>query len=194
MKIALYSGSFNPVHNGHLAIAEAALADGFDEVWLVVSPQNPHKNETDLWPFEERMKLVELALHQRSRMKASDCEQMLPRPSYTIDTLDFLKKSYPQHQFSLLIGEDNLQKFHLWKEYRRILDEFGLVIYPRSGPRIIFESHPQIRRIKAPLLEISSSEIREKLAKGDSVKGLVPTKVEQYLLRKLKEGRHQSLF
>ncbi|MCL6103013.1 MAG: adenylyltransferase/cytidyltransferase family protein, partial [Bacteroidetes bacterium] len=91
MKIAIYSGSFNPIHNGHLAVAEAALADGFDEVWLVVSPHNPHKIETDLWSFEDRLKMVELALSKVSKVKVSDCENNLPRPSYTINTLEFLK-------------------------------------------------------------------------------------------------------
>ena len=195
MKIAIYSGSFNPVHNGHLAVAEAALADGFDEVWLVVSPQNPHKNETDLWPFEERLKMVELALSNVPKVKVSDCENNLPRPSYTINTLDFLQKTYPQHQFKLLIGEDNLLKFHLWKDYRRIIDSFGLVIYPRSSDqKIFFEQHPNIQRIKAPLLEISSSDIRKRLAESQSVQGLVSTEVEKYLLQKLKTDRSGSDF
>lgn len=195
MKIAIYSGSFNPVHNGHLAVAEAALADGFDEVWLVVSPQNPHKNETDLWPFEERLKMVELALSKVPKVKVSDCENNLPRPSYTVNTLDFLQKTYPQHQFKLLIGEDNLLKFHLWKDYRRIIDSFGLVIYPRSSDqKIFFEQHPNIQRIKAPLLEISSSDIRKRLAESQSVQGLVSTEVEKYLLQKLKTDRSGSDF
>lgn len=195
MKIAIYSGSFNPVHNGHLAVAEAALADGFDEVWLLVSPQNPHKNETDLWPFEERLKMVELALLNVPKVKVSDCENNLPRPSYTINTLDFLQKIYPQHQFKLLIGEDNLLKFHLWKDYRRIIDSFGLVIYPRSSDqKIFFEQHSNIQRIKAPLLEISSSDIRKRLAENQSVQGLVSTEVEKYLLQKLKTDRSGSDF
>jgi nicotinate-nucleotide adenylyltransferase len=195
MKIAIYSGSFNPIHNGHLAVAEAALADGFDEVWLVVSPQNPHKNETDLWPFEERLKMVELALSNVPKVKVSDCENNLPRPSYTINTLDFLQKTYPQHQFKLLIGEDNLLKFHLWKDYRRIIDSFGLVIYPRSSDqKIFFEQHPNIQRIKAPLLQISSSDIRKRLAENQSVQGLVSTEVENYLLQKLKTDRSGSDF
>ena len=195
MKIAIYSGSFNPIHNGHLAVAEAALAEGFDEVWLVVSPQNPHKIETDLWPFEDRLKMVELALSKVSKVKVSDCENNLPRPSYTINTLEFLKKTYPQHQFRLLIGEDNLLKFHLWKDYRRIIDSFGLVVYPRSyGQKIYFENHPNIQRIKAPLLEISSSEIRKRLEANQSVQGLVSTEVEKYLLQKLKNDRSGSDF
>jgi nicotinate-nucleotide adenylyltransferase len=195
MKIAIYSGSFNPIHNGHLAVAEAALAVGFDEVWLVVSPQNPHKNETDLWPFEERLKMVELALSNVPKVKVSDCENNLPRPSYTINTLDFLQKTHPQHQFKLLIGEDNLLKFHLWKDYRLIIDSFGLVIYPRSsGQKIFFEKHPNIQQIKAPLLEISSSDIRKRLAENQSVQGLVSTEVEKYLLQKLKTDRSGSDF
>ena len=133
MKIAVYSGSFNPVHNGHLSVARAALAEGFDEVWLVISPQNPHKNEEELWPFEDRLKMVEMAIKNHPQLKASDCENYLPRPSYTINTLKFLKEKFPRHQFRLLIGQDNLMKFHKWKDYQQIIDSFGLIVYPRSS-------------------------------------------------------------
>ena len=127
MKIAIYSGSFNPIHNGHIAVAEAALDNGFDEVWLVVSPKNPHKNEEDLWPFNDRLKMAELAIANRSGLKVSDCENKLPRPSYTINTLNFLKKTYPENEFKLLIGGDNLLKFQSWKDHQHIVDEFGLM-------------------------------------------------------------------
>ena len=195
MKIAIYSGSFNPIHNGHLAVAEAALAGWAEEVWLVVSPQNPLKKEGELWPFEDRLKMVELALSHASKLKASDCENHLPRPSYTINTLDFLQKTYPQHQFRLLIGGDNLSAFHRWKDYRRIIESFGLIVYPRSsGLADSTEKHPNIDEIKGPLLAISSSEIRKSLSDNQSIHGLVPTKVENFILQKLKNDHSTSVF
>lgn len=195
MKIAIYSGSFNPVHNGHIAIAEAALDGGFDEVWMVVSPHNPHKKEEELWPYERRFKLVELAVQNLPHIKVSDCENKLPRPSYTIRTLEFLQKNWPQHQFSLLIGGDNLQKFHRWKEHQKILDSFGLVVYPRAeATENPLEKHPNVCTIEAPLLEISSSEIRRKLSENKSVSGLVPAEVEKFLLQNLPAGHNASAF
>jgi nicotinate-nucleotide adenylyltransferase len=195
MKIAIYSGSFNPIHNGHIAVAQAVLDDGYDEVWLVVSPQNPHKNDDVLWPFEERLKMVEMALTDKNDMKACDCENHLPRPSYTINTLEFLKETHPQHQFMLLIGGDNLIKFHLWKDYNRILESFGLIVYPRSsGEYHEMGNHPNIHTIKAPLLEISSTNIRQRLALNQSIHGLVSTEVENYILQKLKNDQSNSVF
>jgi len=195
MKIAIYSGSFNPIHNGHIAIANAVMDKGFDEVWMILSPQNPHKKEEELWPFEMRLKLVELAVQNLPRIKVSDCENNLPRPSYTINTLLFLQKNWPQHQFSLLIGGDNLLKFRHWKDYQRIIDLFGLVVYPRSSKmENPFPDHPNIIQIKAPLLEISSSEIRERLAEHKPVSGLVPEAVEKFLLQKHKTDLPKSVF
>ncbi len=195
MKIAIYSGSFNPIHNGHIAVAKAALAEGADEIWLVVSPQNPHKKEDMLWPYEARLRMVELGVLDQPKMKANECENKLPRPSYTINTLEFLQKSYPRHQFSLLIGEDNLLKFHLWKAYRQIIETFGLIVYPRSsGHTDKFENHPNVHRIKAPLLEISSSEIRKRLSENQSIRDLVPMEVERFILQNFKTGHSKSVF
>jgi len=194
MNIAIYSGSFNPIHNGHIAVAEAALANGFDEVWLVVSPQNPHKNEEELWPFETRLKMVELAIANHPGLKASDCENFLPRPSYTINTLIFLQNRHPSYSFRLLIGGDNLRKFQSWKEHQRIVDEFGLVVYPRSGSSFNFnEYHTNVSSIAAPLLNISSSEIRKRLGKNESVSGLVSTEVEKFILQNIKNDPNRSV-
>ncbi|MEI6277572.1 MAG: nicotinate (nicotinamide) nucleotide adenylyltransferase [Prolixibacteraceae bacterium] len=193
MKIAIYSGSFNPVHVGHLAIAEAALEQGYDEVWLVVSPQNPHKIDIDLWPFEDRMQMVRLAILNSKQLKAFDFENNLPRPSYTIHTLEYLKKSYPLNQFCLLIGGDNLQTFHLWKSHKEIIETFGLIVYPRSsGDTDQLGNHPNIHRINAPLFEISSSEIRKKLSENQSIHGLVSPEVENYILYKLNNDGSNS--
>lgn len=195
MRIAIYTGSFNPIHNGHLAVAQAALSEGFEEVWLLVSPRNPHKNERDLWPFDLRMELVNRAIQSNSKLKSSDCETKLPRPSYTINTLQYLKSTYPQHEFQLLIGGDNLLKFRLWKDYNQIINLFGLIVYPRSsGMNTPFDPHSNIRYIKAPLLEISSSEIRARLLEDQSIHGLVPDEVEKYLSQKLKDDHSKSVF
>ncbi len=193
MKIAIYAGSFNPVHNGHLAVAEAALAEGFDEVWLVVSPQNPHKSEAELWPFDERYEMVVLATSGYRCIKPNDCEKNLPMPSYTIHTLEFLQKSYPQHHFSLLIGEDNLINFHLWKEHGRIIELFGLVVYPRSPSTLSTDENlSNLTRMKAPLINVSSSEIRNKLLKHESIKGMVPEAVESFIFLKLTNDPSKS--
>jgi nicotinate-nucleotide adenylyltransferase len=195
MKIAIYSGSFNPIHNGHIAVAEAALDNGFDEVWLVVSPKNPHKNEEDLWPFNDRLKMAELAIANRSGLKVSDCENKLPRPSYTINTLNFLKKTYPENEFKLLIGGDNLLKFQSWKDHQHIVDEFGLMVYPRLGSTVnAYDHHPNVTRMTMPLLNISSSEIRKQLEKNESVSGLVSTEVENFIRQNIKIDRSNSVF
>jgi len=185
MQIAIFSGSFNPIHNGHLAIAREVLAQGAsDELWFLVSPQNPLKKNIDLFPEADRLKMVKLAIENEKGMKASDFEFHLPRPTYTINTLEKLRENYPKHQFKLLIGGDNLAIFHKWVEYKRIIDEFGLIVYPR--PEFDTESLPKFPNttiITAPLINLSATEIREKLAKGESITGLVPEKVVEYLRR-----------
>jgi nicotinate-nucleotide adenylyltransferase len=195
MNISIFSGSFNPIHNGHIAVAKAALAEGSDEVWLVVSPHNPLKNERELWPFEDRLKMAELAIMNLPGLKVSDCENFLPRPSYTINTLEFLQKTYPQHKFSLLIGADNLPNFHRWKDYERIIESFELIVYPRStGPIAKTTLSGNIRTINAPLLPVSASEIRRKLSDNQSIHGMVSTEVEEYILQKLKSDPSESVF
>lgn len=183
MRIAIFSGSFNPVHNGHLTIAREVLSQGAaDELWFLVSPQNPLKKDTDLMSEQDRLQMVELAIENEQGMLASDFEFHLPRPTYTIRTLDSLKITYPQHEFSLLIGGDNLAIIYKWFEYKRIIAEFGLIVYPRPG----FENmgsapFPNITFISAPLIDISATEIRRKLAMGESISGMVPGKVDLFL-------------
>ena len=183
MRIAIFSGSFNPIHNGHLAIARETLAqNAADELWFLVSPQNPLKKNIDLLPEADRLEMVKLAVENEKGMKASDFEFHLPRPTYTINTLEKLRENYPGHQFKLLIGGDNLVIFRKWIEYRRIIDEFGLIVYPR--PDFNDENLPQFPNtilISAPLINLSATEIREKLNKGESIKGMVPEKVEIFL-------------
>ena len=183
MRIAIFSGSFNPVHNGHLAIAREVLLQGAaEELWFLVSPQNPLKNGGDLIAENDRLKMVELAIENEKGMVASDFEFHLPRPTYTIRTLENLKITYPRHEFSLLIGSDNLAIIHKWVEYQRIISEFGLIVYPRPG----FQNSnagqlANTTFISAPLFDISATEIRNKLKKGESIADLVPEKVIIYL-------------
>lgn len=187
MGIAIFSGSFDPIHNGHLAIAHEVLAQGAaDEVWFLVSPQNPLKNNSALWPKEDRLEMVKLALENEPKMRASDFEFKLPQPSYTIKTLDGLKAIHPQQQFLLLIGGDNLAIFHKWFEYQRIVNEYGLIVYQRPDFPIpedpIFSN---ITIVTAPLIGLSATEIRGRLAKGEQIGGLVPEKVARFLDQKL---------
>ncbi|MCE1197597.1 MAG: nicotinate-nucleotide adenylyltransferase [Marinilabiliales bacterium] len=185
MKIALYFGSFNPIHKGHLAIAEAALREGSDEVWLVVSPLNPHKQDQELWPFELRLEMARIATNGMTGIRVSDCEAGLPRPSYTIQTLDYLQPLYPNDQFRVLIGGDNLAGFRRWKAYDRILSRYGLIVYPRSsGSEIPAGFEQQVQIIRAPLLDISASEIRRKLREGLSISDLVPEVVDTFIREK----------
>lgn len=184
MKITLYFGSFNPIHNGHLAVAQKVLDKKMsDELWLVVSPQNPLKEEETLWPEADRLAMVQLAIEGKKGIKASDYEFHLSRPSYTYQTLLRLKQDFPQHSFNVLIGGDNLEAFDHWRDHEKILDEFGLIVYPRPGYKNEeLVHHPNVTLLNAPLLDISSTEIRERLSKGLSLVPLVPKSVADYIL------------
>jgi len=193
MRIAIFSGSFNPIHNGHLAIAHEVLTQGAaDELWFLVSPQNPLKKNIRLFPETDRLEMVKLAIGNETGMKASDFEFHLPRPTYTINTLEKLREKYPEHQFKLLIGGDNLIIFHKWVEHKRIIDEFGLIVYPR--PDFDTENlpkYPNTILISAPLIDLSATEIREKLVKGESITGMVPEKVADFLQQQINSPQNQ---
>lgn len=193
MRIAIFSGSFNPIHNGHLAIAREALAqNAADELWFLVSPQNPFKKNNDLLPETDRLTMVKLAIEDEKGMKASDFEFHLPRPTYTINTLEKLRENFSEHQFKLLIGGDNLAIFHKWFEYKRIIDEFGLIVYPRPEFNIDnLSQFPNTILISAPLIDLSATEIREKLVNGEPITGMVPDKVASYLHQKLSNPKNQ---
>jgi nicotinate-nucleotide adenylyltransferase len=181
MKIGLYFGSFNPIHIGHLIIANTLYdRTDLDEVWFVVSPQNPFKKQQSLVHEFDRLRMVELAIADHFHFRASDVEFRMPKPSFTIDTLTYLSEQYPQHQFVLFLGSDNLKHFKKWKNFQAILDQYEIFVYPRPGEAITFE-HPKIKTIEAPLLDISATFIRKSIQEGRSVKYLLPDPVEVYI-------------
>lgn len=178
-KIGIYSGSFNPVHIGHLALANYLCEfEGVDEVWFLVTPHNPLKEQGELLDDELRLRLVQLAVEGYPRFRASDFEFHLPRPSYSIHTLEALRRSYPETEFTLIIGSDNWLCFDRWFEAMRIVSEFGLLIYPRPG----FEVDetmlpPHVRMVHAPCIEVSSTFVRQALRQGKDVRFFLPAKV-----------------
>jgi nicotinate-nucleotide adenylyltransferase len=183
MKIGLFFGSFNPIHIGHLIIANhLATATDLDKVWLVVSPQNPLKLKKTLARDHDRLHLVRLAIGDNLRLEASNVEFDLPKPSYTVDTLAHLKERYPQHQFALIMGGDNLISLHLWKSYEQILTHYDIYAYLRPGYDIgDWAKHPKVKICQAPMLDISATYIRECIKAGRSIQYLVPEPVYEYL-------------
>jgi nicotinate-nucleotide adenylyltransferase len=186
LKIGLFFGSFNPIHIGHLIIAHTmAYNTDLQAVWLVVSPQNPFKKSKTLLHEFDRLDMVEMAIDGNPKLKASDIEFSMPKPSYTIDTLTRLQEKFPQHQFALIIGEDNLQHFNKWKNHDKILEYYGLYVYPRpESAESELKKHPNVRLVDAPLLDISATFIRDSIRQGRSVKYLIPERVEEYILKK----------
>lgn len=183
MEVGLYFGSFNPIHNGHLIIAQAVqeLAK-LDEVWFIVSPQNPLKQNKNLLHEFERYDMVKLAIEDNGRFKVSDIEFNMPRPSYTIDTLTYLREKHSERQFKLIIGGDNLSIFPKWKNSQKIIDDFGLIVYPRPGSKqneLI--NRPNTIYIEAPLLDISATFIRKCIRENWSLRYLVPERVAEYI-------------
>ena len=185
MRITLFFGSFNPVHIAHLIIAQTLLNEfpQINQVWFVVSPQNPFKSPRELIPETFRYEMLELATKNHPKMFVSNVEFSLPKPSYTINTLTHLSKKYPTYEFSLLLGEDNLINFHKWKKYEVILKYYPIYVYPRqhSTPINIFEKYPKLIKLDAPLLNISSTYIRHIIKQGKSCKFMVPDPVFEYI-------------
>ncbi len=181
-KIGLFGGSFNPIHNGHIAIAKAILGQcDLDEIWLMVSPQNPLKQDQKLLDDSLRLELAQKALEGEKKINVCDYEFHLPKPSYTWNTLQHLKDDFPHHTFILLIGGDNWERFPHWYKSAEIIRDYQIIVYPRSGSEIdCTELPPNIKVVETPLLDISSTEIRERIKKGQSIKGLVPTCVETF--------------
>jgi nicotinate-nucleotide adenylyltransferase len=180
MKIGLFFGSFNPIHNGHLIIANHILNESdIDKVWFVVSPQNPFKNAESLLNNYDRLHLVSKATENDLRMKASDIEFHLPKPSYTVTTLAYLKEKYPEHKFVIIIGSDSFQNLSKWKNFEIIVNNYQLIIYKRPGFEVENNIGAKILIMNAPLLEISATYIRDLIKKNKSIKYLVPENIEE---------------
>ncbi len=188
-KICLYFGSFNPVHVGHLIIAETVLNQtDVHQVWLVVSPQNPLKEKKTLAPDYDRFTMVELATQNHSHIKPSNIEFLLPQPSYTIDTLVHLNNQYPDYEFSILMGEDNLETLHKWKNYEAILKYYDIYVYPRIGSKNPSINSKRIKKIEAPMIEISATTFRKLRAEGKHCQFMVPSVVYDYIEKNLLYG------
>ncbi len=183
--IGLFFGSFNPIHLGHVNLAEFIFEfSGVDEIWFVVSPQNPLKENKTLVEEHHRLKMVELAIEGKEYLKTSDIEFSLPKPSYTIDTLQNLREKYPEDNFILIIGSDNVAIFDQWKNYETILEEYSILVYPRKDFDFepFEEKYPDMHLIdEAPLFEISSTEIRLLIQKNEDVSKWIHYSVYQYI-------------
>lgn len=175
LPVGLFFGSFNPIHNGHLGIAHRILAEKYcREIWFVVSPCNPFKDEASLLPEDVRYSIVQAAIADFPAMKACDVEFDMPHPSYTADTLRRLTERFPSERFSLIMGGDNLLGFPRWKDYSWIERNFPILVYPRPGCPIEIPSGMHVTVVDAPLFPLSATEIRERLAQGEDLSTAVP--------------------
>ncbi|MBR6292396.1 MAG: nicotinate-nucleotide adenylyltransferase [Bacteroidales bacterium] len=182
-RTALFFGSFNPIHVGHLIIANTMLQKAdVDEVWLVVSPQNPLKERNMLLADYHRLAMARRAVDDNYRLKVCDIEMHLPIPSYTVVTLAALEEKYPDREFCLVMGSDNLQTFERWRNYEYILEHYRLLVYPRPGSeRCKLASHPSVTMVDVPMMDISSSYIREQIKERRDVRYLLTEPVYKYL-------------
>jgi nicotinate-nucleotide adenylyltransferase len=185
MKIGLYFGTFNPIHIGHLIIANHMIEHSdLDQIWMVVTPHNPHKKKSTLLDDYQRLHMVYLATEDILKIKPSDIEFKLPQPNYTVNTLAHLQEKFPKHEFSLIMGEDNLNSLHKWKNYETMLKNHEIYVYPRLNSGEIneqFVNHAKIHRIGAPVIELSSTFIRESIKMGKNIDPMLPHKVSEYL-------------
>ncbi|OAB80365.1 nicotinate (nicotinamide) nucleotide adenylyltransferase [Cochleicola gelatinilyticus] len=188
-KIGLYFGTFNPIHSGHLTIANYMVEySDLDEVWMVVTPHNPHKKKKTLLDDNHRLSMVRIALEEYPKLKASNIEFGLPQPNYTVNTLAHLEEKFPNKQFCLIMGEDNLKGFHKWKNYEVILKRYPIYVYPRISEGVVdhqFYSegklHPSITKVDAPIMELSSTFIRKAISEGKNIRPMLPFEVWKYL-------------
>lgn len=185
-KIGLFFGSFNPIHIGHLILGNYILENSdMEELWFVVSPQNPFKDKKSLLKDHNRLDMVQLAIKNYPKMRASNVEFSLPTPSYTIDTLTYLQEKYPDYSFSLIMGEDNLGSLHKWKNYELLLKNHQIIVYPRifgeDKKDKDYLLHDNISLIKAPVIELSATEIRNMIKEGKNVRPMLPPEVFEYL-------------
>ena len=185
MKIGLYFGTFNPIHVGHLTIANhLAEHSDLDQVWFVVTPQSPFKKKSTLLDDHQRLEMVYRATKDYTKLRPSDIEFGLKQPNYTIDTLTYLGEKFPEHEFSLIMGEDNLKSFHKWKNYELILEHHHIYIYPRLSEGKIdtqFNDHPKINYVAAPIMQLSSTFIRKSIKEGKNIRPMLPEHVWEYV-------------
>ena len=185
MKIGLYFGSFNPIHIGHLVIANhLAEYSDLDQVWFVVTPHNPFKKKSTLLDNYQRLEMVYRATKDYPNLKSSDIEFNLPQPNYTINTLVYLQEKHPGYEFSLIMGEDNLKSFHKWKNHDVILENHDIYVYPRITENKLetqFDGHKKIHVVDAPIMQLSSTLIRKGIKTGKNVQPMLPKHVWEYL-------------
>ena len=185
MKVGLYFGSFNPIHVGHLILANhLAEHSDLDQIWFVVTPHNPFKKKSTLLDNHQRLEMVYQATKDYTKLKPSDIEFGLPQPNYTINTLMHLQEKHPDYAFSLIMGEDNLKSFHKWKNYEQILENNNIYVYPRISEGKVatqFDNHECIHRVDAPIIQLSSTFIRKSIQAGKNIKPMLPEHVWAYL-------------
>ena len=178
MKIGLFFGSFNPIHHGHLMVASfIANHTDLQQIWLVVSPQNPHKSQSSLLNEYDRLHLAQLAIEDDNQIKVSDIEFKLPKPSYTIDTLTYLQEKYPQHQFYVIMGSDSFQNLPKWKNFEALVKNYQFIVYKRPGFDISEKYGADVTYLEAPMLELSATLIRNNCKDGITIRYLVPEDV-----------------
>lgn len=184
-QIGIFSGSFNPIHMGHVMLANYITEFSYvDEVWFVVTPHNPLKQVEGLVDEKSRLEMCRIAVEGMDKLRASDIEFSMPKPSYTIDTLDRLKEEHPELDFTLIVGADNWSNFHLWRQYERIIEENKILIYPRLGEELLIDkkySH-NVRPCNAPILQISSTFIRSSIKDGKCMSSFLPSGVYDYIV------------
>lgn len=184
-KVGLFFGTFNPIHVGHLTIAnQIAEYSDLDQVWFVVTPHSPFKKKSSLLDDHHRFQMVDRAVEHYAKLKASDIEFNLPQPNYTINTLIYLEEKFPDHEFALIMGSDNLKNFHKWKNYELIIEAHDIYVYPRLSEKkteIKFDDHPRIKHVDAPIMELSSTFIRKAIKNGKNIRPMLPEAVWIYL-------------
>lgn len=185
MKIGLYFGTFNPIHIGHLIIANHLVEHSdLDKIWFVITPHSPFKKKSSLLDNYQRFEMVYRATESYDKLEPSNIEFNLPQPNYTIDTLAVLYEKHPKHEFALIMGEDNLKSFHKWKNYEVILEHHDIYVYPRLSQGKVdcrFEKHKKIHHIDAPIMELSSTFIRSAIKAGKNIRPMLPEHVWEYI-------------